>query len=241
MTRTVSATLVALVASAAFAADTGVAHHPAPKDPIYVDKGWYETLKGALSPPPAAGSELQSSDERTLLELQTSRSEKDCEKARAEVQVSLKSFFGAPQGPLDNARVEKLAPFIEQARNDADYFIQRLKRDFPRKRPFLYVQGIAPCVPKEVTGAYPSGHAVLSKLFALILADLEPTLRGELESRALEIANRRVTAGVHHPTDIEAGRELARLIHRQLLKSPQYRADFARAAKSGSQTQSLPR
>lgn len=209
------------------AADT--VHHPAPKEPIYIDKGFYSSLQSKLPKPPQPGSSEQKMDERILAELQNTRTTQDCEIAKSEVLVSLKSFYGKPQGPLTDTQVEKLAPFFEQVRNDADYFIQKLKVDFPRKRPFLYISTLNPCVPREVTGAYPSGHAVLSSLFALILSDQHKEMRKELDSRAKSIGRHRILSGMHHPSDVVAGQKLATLIHQELKKSSKYQTDLAQA------------
>ncbi|MEW6055492.1 MAG: phosphatase PAP2 family protein [Bdellovibrionota bacterium] len=210
-------------------------HHPTPKDPLYVSKDLYTTLKKALPLPPKMGSSAQKRDEKTLTDLQNTRRPENCEAAKNEVFVSLKSFYGKPHGPLDEGRLTKLSPFFEQVRNDADYFIQRLKKDFPRQRPFLYMASLTPCVPREVTGAYPSGHAVLSKLFALILADFDSKTRDQLETRSIEIGKHRVLSGMHHPSDVEAGRALALLIYDELKKSQKYQEDFAQAFKTLAQ------
>jgi acid phosphatase (class A) len=222
--------LVLVFLAAAHAAD--VVHHPAPKEPLFVKASWYATLKKALPAPPAAGSELQKSDEAELFRYQGNRTTADCDAAKAEVLVTLSNFFAQPRGPLSAADTEKLTPFFNQVRNDGDYFIQKLKKDFPRPRPFVYLKAVEPCVPREVTMAYPSGHAVLAKLYALVLADLYPSEAAKLENRAQEIADHRVLAGVHHRTDVDAGRELARLIYAELGKSKKYQAALieARAA-----------
>ncbi len=186
--------------------EAAVVHHPAPKEPIYVSAAWYETLKKSLPPLPMEESPAQKNDEKTLRELQAGRTEADCQAARTEMMVTLGNFYGQPQGPLTPAQVEKLAPFFEQVRNDADFFIQKLKKEFPRKRPFLYMADIQPCVAREVTGAYPSGHAMLSQLFALILVDLKLGDATRLGERAREIGKHRVVSGMHHrPTLRRAG------------------------------------
>jgi acid phosphatase (class A) len=109
-----------------------------------------------------------------------------------------------------------------QVRNDADYFIQRLKIDFPRQRPFLYVPGLEPCVLKEVTGAYPSGHAAISRLQALILSRLYPERSQALFARARAIGQSRVLSGMHHPSDIRAGEELAEKLYGEFGKSESF-------------------
>jgi acid phosphatase (class A) len=201
--------------------------HPAPKDPVYIEPGWYETLRARFPPPPARGSERQARDESELLRAQKERTPADCAEARDEVSVSLRSFFGGPQGALDDAAVQRLAPFFEQLRNDGDFFVQKLKKEHPRQRPFAYVAGLEPCVAREVTDAYPSGHSVLARLFALVLADLYPDRRDALDARARRIARHRVMSGMHHPSDVEVGREIGELLHAKLAASPRFQADLA--------------
>lgn len=221
-------TLLALILCFAygFAQDPGVVHHPVPKEPIYLKASWYDTLKSQVSHPPQKDSAEQRWDEEELAKAQKNRTPKDCERAKSEIFVSLKNFFGSAHGLLDDSTTEQLSPFFEQLRNDGDFFIQKLKQEFPRERPFLYVRGIEPCVAKEVTGAYPSGHAVLSKLYSLVLIDLFPKLKGKLEARANLIAQDRVLSGMHHPSDIEAGKKAGVLVFEELKKSKKFQDDL---------------
>ena len=214
----------------AFAQANDTVHHPAPKEPKFISAGLYDGFKSRLPNPPITNSAAQQSDEEGLFALQKSRTAEDCAQAKEEVFVSLKSFYGKPQGPLESADVEQLSAFFDQVRNDGDFFIQKMKIDFPRQRPFAYVQGITPCVPKEVTGAYPSGHAMLSELYALILGDLYPAQKEQFEVRAREIGMHRVLSGMHHPSDVESGRLLAKLVYEELTKSENYQAAFKNAA-----------
>lgn len=177
------------------------------------------------------GSEAQQRDERELLVRQAKRSESDCVRARSEVYVTLPVFFGGNIGLLSDAETNILSPFFAKVRNDADYYIQMLKKEFQRKRPHLYVGGISPCVPKEVTAAYPSGHATLSKLFALILSDFFPDRKAALLARADQISLDRVISGMHHPSDIEAGKRLAGLVYSVLKHSSEYNSLFAEISR----------
>ena len=208
------------------AADTVI--HPQPKQPIFLQTNRYPAFKAKLSKPPQSNSKEQIADEKTLLEIQTIRTNDQCTRATSEVMVSVKSFFGAPYGTLSDKDVQKLQTIFEQVRNDADYFIQLLKKDFPRRRPFLYIAGINPCVPKEITGAYPSGHATLAKLYALILRDLYPERSEEFSKRAQIIAEDRVLSGMHHPSDIKAGGELGRLPYEDLKRSEQFKTEMSK-------------
>ncbi len=207
-------------------APSGTVHHPIPKEPIYLQPALYENFKKQLVPPPTAGSEEQKQDEAALAKAQKERSQKDCDRANSEVFVSLASFFGPTYALLDQASTEKLTPFFEQVRNDGDFFIQKLKVDFPRQRPFAYLSSVTPCVPKEVTGAYPSGHAVLARLYSLILSDFYPAKRKQIERRADQIGQDRVLSGMHHPSDVYNGQKMGELVYHELKKSPAFRKAY---------------
>lgn len=203
--------------------------HPPPKDPTFVQADRYAEFKAKVLRPPRPGSAAQAADEKELLKVQTTRTSDQCKRAESEVKVSVKSFFAAPYGNLTDEEAERLQTFFEQVRNDADYFIQRLKKDFPRKRPFLYVAGLNPCVQKEVTGAYPSGHATIAKLYALILKDLYPDRAEAFLKRAQTIAEDRVLAGMHHPSDIRAGGELGGMLYEDFKQSKKFKEVFSKS------------
>lgn len=224
--------LIALFGANANAASDSVIH-PAPKTPRLMKANLLPEFKKGMTLPPVKGSEAQTADEVELLKRQKERDQKSCDRAQSEVFVSLASFYGQPYGPLSEAEVTSLAPFFDQVRNDGDYYIQLLKKEFPRQRPFLYMQDLTPCVPKEVTGAYPSGHATLAKLYALILSDLFPTQKKTFEERANVIATDRVLSGMHHPTDIQAGAQLGERLYQELKKSPSYQKLFKTLSVKG--------
>lgn len=205
-----------------------IVRHPDPKDPTYISQFWYGTLINDVPVPPGKRGSEQLADEAELAAYQKTRTKADCDRAKGEVIVSLGSFFGQPAGPLAKDVTAKLQPFFETIRNDADYFIQKLKKALPRERPFTYLTNLTPCVPREVTNAYPSGHAVLAKLFALILTDMFPEHKAAFEERAKVIGDDRVLAGMHHRSDVEVGRKIGELIYAELKKSPAYQKDYAR-------------
>ena len=196
---------------------------PVPTEPVFIKAAWYETLKSQIAPPPVLESVAQKADEKELLTLQQTRTSEECERAKRDVSVSLSNFFGVPRGPLSPLQSKRLSPLFERIRNEGDYFIQRLKVDFPRQRPFQYIKELSPCVPHEVTGAYPSGHAALSRLYALVLTDMFPTKKEFFVLRAEQIADGRVLVGMHHRTDVEAGKKLGDLLYSELKKSEEFK------------------
>ena len=86
-------------------------------------------------------------------------------------------------------------------------YILHSKLQFGRRRPHEY--GITPTILVPDHPAYPSGHATQSHLLARVAACGQPERRGEFEAIAERIALNRVKAGVHYPSDSDAGRMLA--------------------------------
>ena len=212
------------------------AQHLAPADPVYISKESYPEIRKDLPPPPTLNSAGQSFDEDTLLSLQASRTPEDCRRANSEVQINFDVFFGEPLGPLTKLEVEKVKPFMMKVDQDSFYFAEQLKHEFPRPRPYDYIKGLEPCVPKEQTLAYPSGHAAISALWAMVGADLFPEKAISLKQRADEIARDRVLGGVHHPSDIEAGKLVARSLYEKLQSSAKFQEDL-RKVRSGQPDQ----
>ena len=69
-----------------------------------------------------------------------------------------------------------------------------------------------------------------------VLADLVPKLQEAILERGRQVGNDRVLAGVHHPSDVEAGQKLGAALAAIWLKDPARRGqlDAARAAEWGS-------
>ena len=64
--------------------------------------------------------------------------------------------------------------------------------------------------------SYPSGHTIQAYVVALHLIEQFPEFEKELLSIAEMIAQSRVDRGVHFPTDVEYGREIAYDLHDQI-------------------------
>lgn len=202
------------------------AHHPKPTEPTMLDPVAYDRIKKKIAPPPMPGSTAQKEDEQELLKIQKSRTVEECSRAKNAVSVNLKTFFGRPDGSLEDKDVERLASFFGQLRNDADYVIHKLKVEFPRQRPYDYIAGLEPCVPKEKSKAYPSGHTAISRLYALVLSDLFPKDKKKFQDRALTIGKDRILSGMHHPSDVSSGRTLGDMLYAEFKKNDKFKSVF---------------
>jgi acid phosphatase (class A) len=82
----------------------------------------------------------------------------------------------------------------------------------------------------EVGGAsYPSGSATFGYVAAILLADMVPEKAAAIFAHAEALGRNRVIAGVHYPTDIEAGRISGSVIDNVLLHDRAFMADFDKA------------
>lgn len=91
------------------------------------------------------------------------------------------------------------------------------KNKFNRKRPYQVAKESGIEYPKiktetGVTPSYPSGHAMNSYFVAEILSRKYPEKKKEIFELADQISLGRVQLGVHYPSDIEAGKLLAKKI-----------------------------
>jgi len=176
---------------------------------------------GAVPAAPAPGSAKDKADFETLLAWQASRSRAQCTAAAAEMEHSFEVFFGKIT-PFVSPQPAEVTKFFKNVGVDSVAAHRFVKDIYKRDRPFLRDARIKPCIARVSGYAYPSGHATMSRLFALILGDLAPARRKEFIARADEAALNRVIGGVHHPTDIEAGRILANELYRNLSREPEF-------------------
>ncbi|HST75285.1 MAG TPA: phosphatase PAP2 family protein [Acetobacteraceae bacterium] len=108
------------------------------------------------------------------------------------------------------------------------FSVMYCKGTFKRPRPSQLCPALAPPIPVPGHSSFPSGHATQSMLMAFCLIDVLPVVpRGglhpaanlweqDLTVLAHRIARNREIAGLHYPSDSDAGRKLAENIHTQL-------------------------
>jgi len=88
--------------------------------------------------------------------------------------------------------------------------INKMKDATKRSRPYWISSDIQPIDGTETSSySYPSGHSILAWMMAKKLAKKYPPLQDGLYHLAHRIARSRVQAGVHFPSDINPGREIA--------------------------------
>jgi acid phosphatase (class A) len=184
-------------------------------------------LDDILAPPPGPAETRKELD--TLLAIQKKRSPEEAAACIADQVISVYRFadvlgdkFTAENLPKTNALfLRVLATFHVP--------MEKAQKLWGRQRPSLLDPAIKPAGTLPTTAAYPSGHATAGNLMGIILADLVPERSAELHARGVLFGERRVLAGVHYPSDVEAGRLSAAAIAAVLYQDPQFKADFAAA------------
>ena len=178
-----------------------------------------------VQPPPAEGSKEDAADLAAMREWEKKRTSAQCAKANAEANADFDAFFGA-LSPFPKPLPARAASVLKRIKMETDGIVGDIKDRYKRPRPFMRDTNLDPCLDKIGGLSYPSGHATISRIEALVLADLVPARRAEFLARADEIALSRVIGGVHHPSDIEAGKRLADTLYPAYLKRPAFRKEL---------------
>lgn len=92
----------------------------------------------------------------------------------------------------------------------------------------------SPCtapVAETYSPSYPSGHATVGAMMAILLAQMVPERRDALFAHGWKYGEARVVSGVHFPSDVEAGRILGTILVGVMQQDRRFRADL-RAARA---------
>ncbi|MCX5790835.1 MAG: phosphatase PAP2 family protein [Elusimicrobia bacterium] len=188
---------------------------------VYLNKARLEALD--FPPPPAPGSPLDRTDFLELHDWQARRTAGQCAKAAAEGDAYFDQFFGE-LNPFTGPLPKESRKFLLRVREDISTAVSILKDRNTRPRPFLEDAALTPCLGRIGGLAYPSGHATIARVYALMLTEISPLRRSEFMARGDEAALLRVIGGVHHPSDIAAGKQLGDILFGRFMQDPSFRA-----------------
>jgi acid phosphatase (class A) len=182
---------------------------------------------------PHPGSPGAEGDTAVLLWLQHTRTREDVLRAEGEVIPRIGLFSGVVGADLDSSRYPLTRALLAAANTELHGVMGTLKRHFARPRPYVEDARIKPAVGLEASYAYPSGHSGWGVVEAGVLAELVPARQEAILERGRLVGNDRVMAGVHHPSDVEAGQRLGAALVAAWLRDPIRRnqVEAARAAE----------
>lgn len=176
-------------------------------------------IRSIVGPYPEKGSEAEARDFEIMLSLQETRTDEQCAEAAQQEQATLKNIFYKDNGPLTKREANRLTVILFKAYAEAGVNIYLAKGAYKRPRPYLTRPDIVPCIDKENSYAYPSGHTTVARVFGRILSRIYPERAEAFMKRADEAAQHRILGGVHHPSDIEAGKKLGDFLSDHVMKT----------------------
>jgi acid phosphatase (class A) len=175
------------------------------------------TLAALLAPPPEEDSRQEEYDARKVSEALIARTPADMAQAASDAHRNIFVFTPILGPNFTNLKIPLTVAMFVHVNNDTEILIDVAKAHFLRKRP----PGA-----KQTHFSYPSGHAAFAACSAIILSEMIPEKRGELFARAAIFAESRIIAGVHYPSDVEAGWISGTVVAQSLLMQPKFQADF---------------
>lgn len=190
-------------------------------------------LRRILAPPAAAGSPRTRVELDELLAIQAHRTASEAELARRDAVRSIFRFaeaLGHAPG-FEAERLPRTLALFQHLGADEVAVLAPAKREFGRPRPFTLESRLAPIVDRPRSGSYPSGHAMWAYTTALVLADMVPERRAPLLARADQYARNRTVAGVHYPSDVQAGRLAGTALAALLFKCPAFEREESAARR----------
>ena len=167
--------------------------------------------------PPAAGTAEYDQDFIKLHELQDHRTPEQCAKADEQSSFTLENGFGPETGVLTESEVKKSKILAARVLAKVGVAVFYFKKKFKRPRPYNEDSTLIPCIHKPRDLAYPSGHSTSGYALALALAKKFPAKKDIILQQGYQIGENRLIGGVHHPSDVEAGRKLAAQIVRGMI------------------------
>jgi acid phosphatase (class A) len=200
----------------------------APSEPGYLDPHSVD-YASVVPPVPTAGSIADMTDFETLLRVQAMRSPADEKWANTILKADAFSNADIIGDWFKADRLPATAALLKKSGGDANAVTNVAKEFYKRTRPYSLNTDIKPCVPLPGGYSYPSGFAMQVLVRAGVLAALFPDKGPELLAKARANAWARIVGGVHYPSDVVAGRLLAKLVVEDLFKDPGFMADFEKA------------
>jgi acid phosphatase (class A) len=187
-----------------------------------------------IGPPPEPGSLGQIIDKAEVLSWQGRKTDPRWTEAVADVDLSIFNAFDAVLGDaFTAANAPRTAALMTRLMTETRDITGAAKTAFDRRRPYETDPGVVPCAPvaagTPLSGSYPSGHAMVGWLAALVLADMAPEKADALLERGRRYGDSRVVCGVHYPSDVTAGRLMAAAVFARARANPDFQHDLAAA------------
>jgi acid phosphatase (class A) len=216
------------VALAATLALAGEAPNPEKPDSLrWLTTGQEDALVAAVPPPPAFGSPADKADLAAVAAAEKARTpavEAECRLDRKLTVHLFQPIYG------DNFTPENSPKFYALMSNTlaVTQVVDGAAKDkYYRWRPFEDHGDVVHAL-FDVDGySYPSGHSMAAFTLATVLGAIFPAKKDAFLTRAQQIAQSRVDAAVHYPSDIAEGEVAGKATGAAILAAPAFQADLA--------------
>ena len=186
-----------------------------------------------LPPPPTEASAAGKRDLQMILDLQKNMTPERMAAIQRDLDQSVYTVAGPVLGPKFTKESFPLAgEFVAKVVKDAGVGVGPIKQKYKKIRPHQYSKDVQ--TPENIAKAsqgptYPSGHSTTGAEVAILMGMMVPEKREALYERGWEYGINRITSGAAYPSDAEGGHITASLAIHQMLKNPEFRADFEAA------------
>jgi acid phosphatase (class A) len=186
-------------------------------------------LVHVLAPPPTEDSPAEATDLQAALAAVNSRTDAQIKAAQADDQRTVFRFADVMGANFRPENLPLAAQLFQHVYEDGNGATVAAKAYFKRRRPFVVDPEIQIIVVQAPDFSYPSNHSTFAYEAGILLAAMVPEKAAAIFQRAADYAHNRVIAGVHFPSDVEAGRISGSVIDNALLHNDHFRTDFERA------------
>ncbi len=199
-----------------------------------------------LPPPPLPGSVQFECDKAQYtwgkMVRVTARGKQAVQDAQLGGKGLSRAFSEAFGVTITKEETPEIYTLISRMQRDAsDLAVRAAKNYYMRMRPFaLYGEqsGTPEAEPDLLTnGSYPSGHTSAGWTTALVLAEINPDRQDQILKRGYEFGQSRVIIGVHHQSDVDAGRIIASTLVARLHALKEFNDQLAKAKKEFARLQ----
>jgi acid phosphatase (class A) len=186
-------------------------------------------FKAFLGDYPADDSPQHQAEIDRLLSLQDQRTSADVKRAQREESANV-FVFADVLGPWFTAEnLPYTAALLKEAGHTNKSIAGEAKRVWMRKRPQVTEPRLKPCLPLEKSPSYPSGHSMLGGMWSQLLAEMFPEDAEIILARGRQFATDRELAGMHWPSDVEAGLKLGTEVAHRMLADPAFKENLQKA------------
>jgi acid phosphatase (class A) len=193
----------------------------------WLTKEQEQALSDTVPAPPSPHSTEDQADLAAILQAQKARTPDVVAECQRDQKFSYQLFQSVYGNDLTAANSPKFYQMLETVTAVTRIVNETAKGKYKRLRPYEghpdTVKSLFP-----VSGfSYPSGHSMVSFTLAVVLGAIFPDKQQAFLDRAAQIAQSRVDAGVHYPSDIKEGEVLGKATGGAILASTAFQTELA--------------